>query len=125
MPKQTKKRPKETDQALTQRAEEEREDRWNLRPRRLADCIGQTAVVEAMRIAIPPVINQYLNFTKNTSLGIAVGYAEVTLIAFQAIGNGQPAPQLILMLMAAYLTFSLTISLLVNYLNRRLRYVTR
>lgn len=80
---------------------------------------------QAMRIAIPPVINQYLNFTKNTSLGIAVGYAEVTLIAFQAIGNGQPAPQLILLLMAAYLTFSLTISLLVNYLNRRLRYVTR
>jgi general L-amino acid transport system permease protein len=80
---------------------------------------------QAMRIAIPPVINQYLNFAKNTSLGIAVGYAEVTLIAFQAIGNGQPAPQLILLLMAAYLTFSLTISLIVNYLNRRLRYVTR
>lgn len=80
---------------------------------------------QAMRIAIPPVINQYLNFTKNTSLGIAVGYAEVTLIAFQAIGNGQPAPQLILMLMGAYLVFSLTISLLVNHINSRLRYVTR
>jgi general L-amino acid transport system permease protein len=80
---------------------------------------------QAMRIAIPPVINQYLNFAKNTSLGIAIGYAEVTLIAFQAIGNGQPAPQLILLLMVAYLTFSLTISLIVNYLNRRLRYVTR
>lgn len=80
---------------------------------------------QAMRIAIPPTINQYLNFTKNTSLGIAVGYAEVTLIAFQAIGNGQPAPQLILLLMAAYLVFSLTISVIVNYLNVRLRYVTR
>lgn len=79
---------------------------------------------QAMRIAIPPVINQYLNFTKNTSLGIAVGYAEVTLISFQAIGNGQPAPQVIVILMGAYLLFSLTISALVNLLNRRLAYVT-
>lgn len=80
---------------------------------------------QAMRIAIPPVISQYLNFTKNTSLAIAVGYAEVTRIAFQAIGNGQPAPQLIGALMAAYLVFSLVISFVVNLLNRRLQYVTR
>jgi general L-amino acid transport system permease protein len=79
---------------------------------------------QAMRIAIPPIISQYLNYTKNTSLGIAVGYAEITLIVFQAIGNGRPAPQSILLLMGAYLVFSLTISALVNYLNRRLRYVT-
>lgn len=79
---------------------------------------------QAMRIAIPPIISQYLNYTKNTSLGIAVGYAEITLIVFQAIGNGRPAPQSILILMGAYLVFSLTISALVNYLNRRLRYVT-
>jgi general L-amino acid transport system permease protein len=80
---------------------------------------------QAMRTALPPTINQYLNFTKNTSLAIAVAYAEVTLIAFQAIGNGQPAPQLILILMGVYLVFSLVISLLVNILNRRLQLVTR
>jgi general L-amino acid transport system permease protein len=80
---------------------------------------------QAMRIAIPPVISQYLNYTKNTSLGIAVGYTEFTLIAFQAIGNGQPAPQLILLVMLGYLIFSLVISGLVNVLNRRLQYVTR
>lgn len=80
---------------------------------------------QAMRIAIPPIINQYLNYTKNTSLAIAIGYAEVTLITFQAIGNANPAPQLILLLMAAYLAFSLTISLLLNLFNRRLRYVGR
>jgi general L-amino acid transport system permease protein len=78
-----------------------------------------------MRIAIPPVISQYLNYTKNTSLGIAVGYTEFTLIAFQAIGNGQPAPQLILLVMLGYLAFSLVISALVNMLNRRLQFVTR
>lgn len=80
---------------------------------------------QAMRIAIPPVINQYLNFVKNTSLAIAIGYAEITLIVFQAIGNGNPAPQLILILMASYLLFSLTISLIVNYINRRAQLVTR
>jgi general L-amino acid transport system permease protein len=80
---------------------------------------------QAMRIALPPVINQYLNYVKNTSLAIVVGFAEVTLIAFQAIGNGQPAPQVILTLMAAYLSFSLVISLIINLLNRRLRLVAR
>ncbi len=80
---------------------------------------------QALRIALPPVINQYLNYVKNTSLAIVVGFAEVTLIAFQAIGNGQPAPQVIIILMAAYLTFSLVISLIINIFNRRLRLVTR
>jgi general L-amino acid transport system permease protein len=80
---------------------------------------------QAMRIALPPIINQYLNYVKSTSLAITVGFADVTLIAYQAIGNGQPAPQLILMLMGSYLLFSLVISLLVNLYNRRLRLVTR
>jgi len=80
---------------------------------------------QAMRIAIPPVINQYLNFTKNTSLAIAVGYGEITRITFQAIGNGQPAPQMIAILMGIYLLFSLFISLIVNLVNRRMRLVTQ
>jgi general L-amino acid transport system permease protein len=80
---------------------------------------------QAMRIALPPIINQHLNYVKNTSLAIAVGFAEVTLIAFQAIGNGQPAPQVVILLMGSYLIFSLVISLLVNLYNRHLRIVTR
>jgi general L-amino acid transport system permease protein len=79
---------------------------------------------QAMRIAVPPIISQFLNFTKNTSLAIAVGYAELTRITFQAIGNGRPAPQMVAALMLAYLAFSLVISLVVNVLNRRLQYVT-
>ncbi|HJU52706.1 MAG TPA: ABC transporter permease subunit [Acidimicrobiia bacterium] len=80
---------------------------------------------QAMRIALPPIINQYLNYVKNTSLAIAVGFAEVTLVAFQAIGNGQPAPQVVVLLMGSYLIFSLVISLLVNIYNRHLRIVAR
>ena len=78
---------------------------------------------QAFRIALPPIINQYLNFVKNTSLALAVGYAEITLITFQSIGNGYPAPQMILILMGVYLVFSLTISIVVNFLNRRLQLV--
>jgi general L-amino acid transport system permease protein len=80
---------------------------------------------QAMRIAIPPIISQYLNYTKNTSLAIAIGYAEITRIVFQTIGNAQPAPQLVAILMLSFLLYSLTISALVNIVNRRLRYVTR
>lgn len=78
---------------------------------------------QAFRIALPPTINQYLNFTKNTSLAIAVGYAEVTRLTFQTIGNGQPAPQLIILLMLVYLSISLVISGVANMLNRRLQLV--
>ena len=80
---------------------------------------------QAFRIALPPTINQYLNYVKNTSLAIAVGFADVTLIAYQAIGNGQPAPQTILILMGCYLIFSLVISAVVNLYSRRFRLVTR
>lgn len=75
---------------------------------------------QAFRIALPATINQYLNYTKNTSLAIAVGYAEITRLTFQTIGNGQPAPQLIVVLMLVYLSISLVISALANLVNRRL-----
>jgi general L-amino acid transport system permease protein len=80
---------------------------------------------QALRVAIPPTISQFLNFTKNTSLAIAVGYAEITRLTFQTIGNAQPAPQLVAILMLCYLAFSLTISAAVNVLNRRLQLATR
>lgn len=80
---------------------------------------------QAFRIAVPPIINQFLNYTKNTSLGLSVAYAEVTFVAKTVIGNGNPASQNILILMAAYLTFSLTISAVLNVVNRRLQLVER
>ncbi len=80
---------------------------------------------QALRIALPPTINQYLNLVKNTSLGIAVSYAEITLLTKTSIGNGRPAPQSIAVLMAVYLLFSLTISFLLNIYNRRIQLVER
>jgi general L-amino acid transport system permease protein len=80
---------------------------------------------QALRIAVPPVISQYLNLVKNTSLGVAVSYAEITLLTRSSIGNGRPAPQSIVVLMGVYLVFSLTISLLLNLYNRRVQLVER
>ncbi len=73
------------------------------------------------KIIIETTINQFLNFTKNTSLAIAVGYAEVTVVAVTIIGNGNPAPQTIAILMLVYLTFSLLTSVVMNIVNRRLQ----
>jgi general L-amino acid transport system permease protein len=80
---------------------------------------------QAARIAIPPMINQYLNFTKNTSLALAVGYAEVTFVIVTVIGNANPAPQSIAILMVVYLIFSLVISVISNAVNRRLQLASK
>ena len=76
---------------------------------------------QAARIALPPIINQFLNLVKNSSLATAVAFPEITSLVRTAIGNGNPAPQMILILMGCYLVFSLFISLILNILNRKLR----
>jgi general L-amino acid transport system permease protein len=84
------------------------------------DRLRHVVLPQAFRIAIPPTINQFLNLTKNTSLGIAVAYTELTTLGFILIGNGQPAPQTVSVVMAVYLSFSIVISILLNIYNRRL-----
>ena len=80
---------------------------------------------QAARIALPPLINQYLNFVKNTSLAVAIGFPEVTSMAIIVISNGSPAPQVIGLVMLFYLLLSLVISGLSNLVNRRLRLAER
>ncbi len=75
---------------------------------------------QAFRISIPPVANQYLNLVKNSSLGVAVSYYEVTKITQVSISQAAPAVQAILLLMGVYLVFSLSIALVTNLINRRL-----
>jgi general L-amino acid transport system permease protein len=75
---------------------------------------------QAFRISVPPIANQYLNLTKNSSLGVAIAYPEVTRITRIAIGQQAPAPQAVLVLMGIYLFFSLVIALVMNLINRRL-----
>jgi len=80
---------------------------------------------QALRIAMPPLINQCLNLVKNTSLAAAVGYSEITVLTAASIGNGRPAVPSIVVLMLVYLTLSLVISSLLNVVNRRMTLVSR
>lgn len=80
---------------------------------------------QALRIATPATGNEFLNLTKNVSLGVAVGFAELLRVAQTATGNGQPAPQLLGIVLAGYLLLSLAISAIVNRANRRLQLVER
>jgi general L-amino acid transport system permease protein len=80
---------------------------------------------QAARIAIPPMINQFLNLTKNTSLATVVAYPDITALAKTAIGNGKPAVQMLAVLMIIYLGFSLFWSILLNVASRKFNTVGR
>ncbi len=80
---------------------------------------------QALRVIIPPLINQYLNLTKNSSLAIAVAFPDLFNVS-QTIGNqtGQNT-QVIAMVMGSYLMMSLSISLVMNIVNKRMQIVER
>ncbi len=80
---------------------------------------------QAFRIMVPPLANQYLNIAKNSSLGVAIGYVELTMVTQTVIANGNPSPQAISTNMVAYLAISLTIALAANLVNRGLQLETR
>lgn len=80
---------------------------------------------QAFRIAIPPIGNQYLNLIKNSSLGAAIGYYDVTLVAQTTVGNGSPAVPVFALTMVMYIGLSLITSAIVNIANRRSALVER
>jgi len=76
---------------------------------------------QAIRIAIPPIINQFLNLTKNSSLATAIGYPElVTVFAGTVLNQAGQAIEILLVTMAVYLLISLTISLILNIVNKKM-----
>ncbi|WP_419768192.1 amino acid ABC transporter permease [Arcobacter sp.] len=77
---------------------------------------------QALRVIIPPVINQYLNLMKNSSLATAIGYPElVTLFAGTALNQVGQAIEIILMTMAVYLSISIFISIIMNFINAKIQ----
>ena len=80
---------------------------------------------QAFRIAIPPIGNQYLNLIKNSSLGAAIGYYDLTLVAQTTVGNGSPAVPVFALTMVLYIGISLVTSAIVNIANRRMALVER
>jgi general L-amino acid transport system permease protein len=74
---------------------------------------------QALRVIIPPMTNQYLNLTKNSSLAVAVGYPDLVSISTTSLNQTGRAIECIALVMAIYLTLSLLTSALMNWYNRR------
>lgn len=83
-------------------------------------------VPQAMRVMIPPLTNQYLNLTKNSSLAVAIGYPDLVQVFMGTVLNqtGQ-AVEVIAITMAVYLIISLATSAVTNAYNRRVAIVER
>jgi general L-amino acid transport system permease protein len=75
---------------------------------------------QALRVIVPPMTSQYLNITKNSSLAIAIGYPDLVASVNVTINQTGQAVENVLIIMAAYLTVSLSISLFMNWYNRRI-----
>lgn len=80
---------------------------------------------QALRIIIPPLISQYLNLTKNSSLAIAIGFLDIYAVSQTMLNQSGRVVEVFLMIMASYLSISLTISFLMNIVNRRMQIVER
>lgn len=80
---------------------------------------------QALRVIIPPMTNQYLNITKNSSLAVAIGYPDIVSVANTTLNQTGQAIEGILIVMGAYLAVSLSISVLMNIYNRRMALVER
>ena len=80
---------------------------------------------QALRVIVPPMTSQYLNLTKNSSLAVAIGYPDLVSIANTTMNQTGLAVEGIAMIMAVYLTISLSVSLLMNLYNRSVALVER
>jgi len=90
-----------------------------LRPGRIMSLV---VLPQALRVIIPPLISQYLNITKNSSLAIAVGYADVTAtLGGITLNQTGRAIECVLLLMLFYLTISLLISVFMNFYNNSVK----
>ena len=83
-------------------------------------------VPQALRVIVPPLTNQYLNLTKNSSLAVAIGYPElVAVFAGTTLNQTGQAIEIIAITMAVYLSISLTTSAAMNWYNARIRLTER
>jgi len=77
---------------------------------------------QAIRVAIPPIISQYLNLIKNSSLAAAIGYPElVTVFAGTSLNVTGQALEIIAITMGTYLVISIIVSLVLNWFNHKMK----
>lgn len=82
-------------------------------------------IPQALRVIIPPLISQYLNLTKNSSLALAIGYPDLFTVGRIMINQAGRAVPVFGMIMASYLSMSLLTSVILNIYNRRIQFVER
>jgi general L-amino acid transport system permease protein len=81
---------------------------------------------QALRVIVPPLTSQYMNLAKNSSLAIAVGYPDlVAVFGNTTLNQTGQAIEVIAMTMAVYLALSLTISVFMNWYNKKIALVER
>jgi general L-amino acid transport system permease protein len=80
---------------------------------------------QALRVIVPPMTSQYLNLAKNSSLAVAIGYQDIVSISNTTLNQTGQAIEGIAIIMAVYLTISLSISLFMNWYNARIALVER
>ncbi|MFS8931369.1 amino acid ABC transporter permease [Cupriavidus taiwanensis] len=80
---------------------------------------------QALRVIVPPTTSQYLNLIKHSSLAVAIGYPDLVSIVNTTLNQTGQAIEGILIIMCAFLTVSLAISLLMNLYNKRIALVER
>ncbi len=104
------------------RGQQEAAQALGLRPGQIMRLV---IVPQALRVIVPPLTSQYLNLAKNTSLAIAVGYADVYFVASATFNQTGRAVEVMLLLMTMYLAISLLIAIAMNTYNRSIRLVER
>ncbi|MFB0916104.1 MAG: amino acid ABC transporter permease, partial [Burkholderiaceae bacterium] len=74
---------------------------------------------QALRVIIPPMTNQFLNLTKNSSLAVAIGYPDIVSVTNTALNQTGRAVECIAIVMMVYLSTSLATSMFMNWYNKR------
>ncbi|MBO0904762.1 amino acid ABC transporter permease [Jiella sonneratiae] len=82
-------------------------------------------VPQAFRVIIPPLTSQYLNLTKNSSLGLAVGYPELVAVGSTVLNQSGQSIEVVCIWMLVYLTISLSVSFFMNWFNAKMALVER
>ncbi len=86
--------------------------------------LSLVVIPQALRVMIPPMISQFLNLTKNSSLALAIGYPDVFAVGRIMINQAGRAVPVFSMVMLTYLTISLFVSFNLNLYNKRIQYET-
>ena len=80
---------------------------------------------QALRVIIPPMTSQYLNITKNSSLAVAIGFQDVVSVSQTVLNQTGQAIEGVGIIMVVFLSISLSISLFMNWYNKRIALTER